>query len=60
MGEFYANRPLPYNRFAGNPPTGVKATDAFEAEMGFPYGWRPEVDAFVKEQQKAHAAKEQK
>lgn len=52
MGEVFAGKPLPYNRFAGNPPAGVKAVDAFEAEMGFPYGWTPAVDAAVKEIEK--------
>ena len=32
-----ATNPLPYNRFLGNPPTGLTPEQAFEDEMGYPY-----------------------
>lgn len=37
IGEHVGLLPLTYNRFAGNPPAGVSATDAFQSEMGVPY-----------------------
>lgn len=29
--------PVPYNRFLGNPPAGMTAEQAYEAEMGKPW-----------------------
>lgn len=37
IGEHVGLLPLTYNRFAGNPPSGVDPADLFEQEMGVPY-----------------------
>jgi hypothetical protein len=35
--------PRAYNRFLGNPPSGMRAEEAFQAEMGYP--WQVELNA---------------